>query len=294
MAGSRHEEPSGAPSHRTQIAVAVVTGAAVVLAALVTGGFGLLSGGTAEPNGRGKGVSATGGGGRNDGACVSDGVVVEGTVHCAPPRDDGDSPTSAGSANDLVHITVVNEPMDDDVWIAPASTTRGERPPPQGNCGQADIDARASWFANRGGAPAGFEIFRVDVVNDSDRTMVIEGLKVANIEVLPPIRGPGATLCEGQGGPFDIQYVLIDLDQRPPNVEYFNADFEHVSAVDFAPEPHEPLRFFIQANAARYRYRWNVVLEYSLDGKHYAKLLRDGEQPFEVSGYSIPAGTCGI
>ena len=216
------------------------------------------------------------------------GVVVTVIIAVAGGAEDRPTP----EPNDFVHVSVVEEPMVDDDWIAPVDRTRGERPPPPGDCELSDIRRRAAWFARHGGAPAGAERFRVEVVNDSDRTMVINGLAVKRLTRLPPIKGTGVTLCPGEGGPFDTQYALINLDERPPRVAYRDANFEPIRAVDFAPEPHQPLRFWVQANAIKRRYRWTAILEYSLDGRRHEVEIRNAGKPFEVSGCSFKTGVC--
>lgn len=66
-------------SHRTHILGAIIAAAAVVTAAAVTGGFGLISSGTGSSSPI---VSANGGNSRNV-SCVGGGAVVQGTVNCA-------------------------------------------------------------------------------------------------------------------------------------------------------------------------------------------------------------------
>jgi hypothetical protein len=65
------------------VAIAVIGAVAVVVAALITSGFGLLSNDSSTP-GKVTLNNANGGGSRNTGACVSGGVVVEGTINCSP------------------------------------------------------------------------------------------------------------------------------------------------------------------------------------------------------------------
>jgi hypothetical protein len=74
---------SSSTSHRTQVAIAVIGAAAVVLAAVLTSG--LLSNDGSPPS-AGPSNNATGGYSRNTGSCVSGGVVVRGTINCSPEK----------------------------------------------------------------------------------------------------------------------------------------------------------------------------------------------------------------
>lgn len=195
----------------------------------------------------------------------------------------------SSDALDRVHVRVISEPMVDDVWIVPAGAKRSGQPASSEFC---EPTARAEWFARHGGALAGGQSFRVEVVNDSDRTLVIEGLRVRHVEVLPAIRGVGQTVCPGGGGPFDTQYAVIDLDRRAQGFKYYDEAFKPTRAINFAPEPHEPLRFWVQAKAEAKRYRWTAVLEYSLDGQQFKVPIGDPRKPFEISGCSFRTGKC--
>jgi hypothetical protein len=198
-----------------------------------------------------------------------------------------------GDPNDDVHARVVNEPKVDDTWVVSLAQVAGEEPPPPGSCTEAQIEARADWFRERAGVPGAFENFEVEVVNDSDRTLVLEGLRLDDLEALPAVSGVPETLCPGEGGPFDRQYASVDLDGSPQQFEFFNANFEPVEAIEFSPEPHRPLRFFIQALAETGHYRWYIVLEYSLDGEEHELRLTDAGQPFEVTGCDLVHEVCG-
>jgi hypothetical protein len=193
-----------------------------------------------------------------------------------------------------VHVRILDPPQDDDLWIAPASRTRGEHPPPipAGGCRESDIRARAKWFVDHGGVPAAFQSFQVQVINDSDKTLVVDGLRIEHLDALEPVIGPSDDLCPGEGGPFEIQYATINLDRRPLNFEYHDASFRRIPAVDFAPEPHRPLEFYVQANASKHRYRWTAVLDYTLEGREHHIPIGDPRKPFDLSGCSIPRGTC--
>ncbi len=186
-----------------------------------------------------------------------------------------------------VHVRVSTQPLVQDIWIVPRRA-RKLSPPAAGQCQASALQRRAEWFAGHGGALAGSQIISVEVVNDSDRTMTVAGLRLKHFRVLPPIRGVGHHLCpQPGGGPFDEQYTRIDFDRKPRAFRYFDRNFKRVRAVSFAPAPHEPLRFWIEAHAEKRRYEWTAVLDYSLDGQKHEVLISDGGKPFEITGCSI-------
>jgi hypothetical protein len=182
---------------------------------------------------------------------------------------------------------VAADPLVSDAWIMPPGAAGGEQPPPPGECGADALEARREWFRRHRGALAGGQDVYVEVVNDSDRTMAIEGLQIEHLEAIPAIKGTSEALCpRGGGGDFGTQYARLELDRRPPQFRYFDETYQPVPAVQFAPEPHQPLRFWIQAVAEERRYRWTAVLVYSLDGKRQEARIDDGGKPFDVTGCS--------
>src|SRR6185436_4811203 len=120
------------------------------------------------------------------------------------------------------------------------------QPPPAGDCGESELLRRRRWFEEQGGVQAGFSFRRIEVVNDSDSTLLVEDLQPSDIEKLPVVRGAAYPLCPHDGGgPVEDQYAVIDLAHKPLKFTFFNETYEHVNAVDFSPAPHHPLRFWI-------------------------------------------------
>jgi hypothetical protein len=123
----------------------------------------------------------------------------------------------------------------------------------------------------------------VEIVNDSDRTLLVENLHLTSAEKLPLIHGMTVPLCpEGGGGPPEDQYAVIDFDKSPLRFQFFNEIYQPVQAVDFSPSPHHPLRFWLFATSSSRHFRWHASLEYSLDGDVHQISIPGDEETFEI------------
>lgn len=185
---------------------------------------------------------------------------------------------------DRVHVRILVEPLVDDIWIVPFRAGGANRPPAPGQCDTNTLLARERWFASHGGALRGREAFMVEVVNDSDKTLVVDGIRLEKPKTLPRIEGVSHTMCPGEGGPFDMQYATVNLDARPRRFQYYDNAFRRIRAVQFAPEPHRPLRFYIQATAKSRRYQWTAMFVYYLDGTVHKTAIGNRAAPFDVTG----------
>lgn len=185
-------------------------------------------------------------------------------------------------ASDSVHISVMEEPLVSDHWIVPL--TAAGRPPPAGDCGEEELLRRRHWLEEQGGVQAMSSFRRIEVVNDSDSTLLVEGLWPSDVERLPAAQGTDYPLCpRGGGGAVEEQYVAVDLARKPLQFTFFNKNYEHVNAVDFSPAPHHPLRFWIVSSASRDRYCWRTTLSYLLDGQSYKVEIPEGSHPFDIT-----------
>jgi hypothetical protein len=188
----------------------------------------------------------------------------------------------SADAEDAVHLRLLQEPFVHDRWIVPSSVR--STPPPAGECSSPELHARRQWLRRHQGIPVGFTVARVEIVNDSDKTLLVEELRLASARKLPPPEGSTYDLCpRGGGGPPGDQYVKIDFDQRPLAFQFFNERYEPVPAVDFSPSPHHPLRFWILATSSHSHVQWKATLVYSLNGETQALSIPEGRQPFAIA-----------
>jgi hypothetical protein len=182
---------------------------------------------------------------------------------------------------DAVHLQLIEEPMVSDLWTVPSGAD--ERPPFAGDCLPSELEARRQWFKNHDGAATGLVAVRVDVINDSEKTFLVEGLHLTNVEKLPRTTGITYPLCpKGGGGPPSDQYAMVDFDERPLQFRFFNENYQPVPVVDFSPAPHHPLRFWILADSSASHFRWRVDLDYSLGGDLHRLVLPGDNQSFEI------------
>ncbi|HEX6781863.1 MAG TPA: hypothetical protein VF125_07520 [Solirubrobacterales bacterium] len=187
----------------------------------------------------------------------------------------------SAEADDAVHLRLVQEPLVSDLWTLPGRVSSD--PPPAGTCTQPELIRRRRWFQAHGGLPTGQVVARVEVINDSDSTLLVEGLHLSSAEELPPLQGNTYSLCpNGGGGPPEDQYARIDFDESPPRFEFFNELYQPVGAVDFSPSPHHPLRFWLFAYSESAHFRWRASLEYSLDGDIHWIPIPGGDGTFEI------------
>jgi hypothetical protein len=130
----------------------------------------------------------------------------------------------------------------------------------------------------------GFTVARVEVVNDSDKTLLVESLRLSNAQKLPSPKGATYALCpRGGGGPPEDQYAMINFDERPLGFRLFNELYEPVPAVDFSPSPHHPLRFWILATSSTAHFRWRATLVYSLDGEIHRLAIPGSHASFAIA-----------
>ncbi len=188
----------------------------------------------------------------------------------------------AADADDAVHLRLIQEPLVHDSWIVPPDIR--SKPPAAGDCLESDLLARRRWLEAHEGIPVGFTVAQVEIVNDSDKTLLVEGLKLSEVRRLPRPKGTTYTLCpNGGGGPVDDQYAMVDFDQRSPELKLFNELFQPVAAVDFSPSPHHPLRFWILATSTTEHVRWRASLAYSLDGNDRSLAIPEDGKSFEIA-----------
>ena len=143
---------------------------------------------------------------------------------------------------------------------------------------------RRRWFEAQGGVQAEPSIRRIEVVNDSDSTLLVGNLQPTVVERSPTVQGTSYPLCpHGGGGPIEEQYAAVDLARKPLQFKFFDEIYKHVNAVDFSPAPHHPLRFWILSSASKGRYRWRATLSYLLDGKDYEIEIPEGGRSFDIT-----------
>jgi hypothetical protein len=205
-------------------------------------------------------------------------VVVAVVAVLAFTLDLGSGPADA---NEAVHLRLIQEPFVSDRWTVPGDIR--SKPPAAGNCTEDELIKRRRWLESHRGVATGLVIARVEVVNDSDSTLVVEGLHLSSADELPPLQGMTYSLCpRGGGGAPEDQYATIDFDDAPLRFHFFDNVYQPIRAVDFSPSPHHPLRFWLLATSSAAHYRWRASLEYSLDGDVHRVSIPDDGNSFEI------------
>lgn len=174
------EVSSPPPWRRTEIIVAAVGAVGVIVVALVTGLFGLLSGdgGATEPTAT---VIASGGSSTNSNSCVSGGVVVQGTVNCAP------SPAPQGGES--LRLTVV--PRGPRIFHVAFGRDIGL---PAENATYEDLLAA-------GGVDVGTSLVRITLANRSDKPLSVTDVHLETIGTEEPPRAAIAFVWTQGDGP---------------------------------------------------------------------------------------------
>jgi hypothetical protein len=157
-------DPNNPKAQRVQIVVALIAAAAVILAATVTSGFGLLSSGPATGS-----VTANGGNSQSDASCVSGGVVVQGTVNCA---------TVTKEPSGQLRATIV--PTDPGVFNVAFANDIGL---PKANTGWQELH-------DQGGVDVYQALFNVTLANRSDKPVTVRDI---HIEVVGAAAAPNGS-----------------------------------------------------------------------------------------------------
>lgn len=275
-------EQGGRGNRQLQIRLSRIAGgctvAAAALAAIITGGFGLFDTGLIQHASTTRIVSASGGHASNSDTCVGGGAYVSGTVNCAA--------ASQSSAIQFVHFStsVLHEPGGD--WIV--RHPKGS-PPSPGECTEPEIARRASWLERQGGIETELLRIRVQVVNDSSETLVLQHLGFASYEHRARVRGRSYLTCAPEGGPVEGEHIEINLHSIPPTLEFLNEAYKPTTPFAFSPTHGEPAVFYIQASTLDqghqngYLYRWTLGLSYTLGGKSGTYLIENDGKPLEVT-----------
>jgi hypothetical protein len=273
------EGHDGGSTKNAQMSAARVAGVFAVVAAIVgavvTGGFGLIAGDRTTST-TARHISVSGGSSSNTGVCVSGGVYVGGTINCAPS-------TKPATPSQLVHFTTYTNHETGSPWVVPHGV-----PPPPGNCAETEVDNRIAWLERHGTSLGELQV-SVQVVDDSQDTLVFQHIGLRSYEQRPRITGRTYFTCEPGSGPVGGQFIELNLDKRPPTFEFFNNRFQPTTPFAFSPSHGEPAVFFIKASAAQEghqndsSYRWTLTLSYTLGAKKGVYVIANHGKQFEMT-----------
>jgi hypothetical protein len=174
-----------------------------VVAAAVTGVFGLVGGD--HPSSKSV-RSASGGNSSNNGACVGGGADVSGTVNCGP-RAEQTSPSQIRFSTRLDYSSSGE-------FVVPGRIMT--RPPPSGPCTDSEIAKRLAWFRSHAAVQRSRMRITVDVVNDSQQTLILQHIGLRRYARGPETTGRSFPVCHaGEGEGVGIQYIKMNLFKPP-------------------------------------------------------------------------------
>lgn len=151
--------------------------------------------------------------------------------------------------------------------------------PPAGNT----ASGRYPWAHELGGVDAGESLVRLVVNGTSPSAVVLLGLRVEILDRQPPTEGSHVTVSGG-GAAQSVRYFHIDLDQPAPVPEYVGSSGEDQEA----PFPYRVSQgelevIDVTAFTGASDVRWQLVLEYSAEGKQDRIVVDDNGDPFQTT-----------
>jgi hypothetical protein len=178
---TRPEQDSGG-----SLQIALLGAGAAVVVALVTGAFALLSNGDSAP--RPAPITATGGHSRNNASCVSGGVIVQGTVNCAPV---------AKHPSGQLRVAIL--PAAPDVFHVAFAKDIGT---PAENMGWQELH-------DRGGVDVNVALSRVTLANRSEKPVTVRDIHIEVSKSGPAPRDSLAYVFAQGDGPLSQFAALI-------------------------------------------------------------------------------------
>jgi hypothetical protein len=153
-------------------------------------------------------------------------------------------------------------------------------PPPQGTC----LDRRP-WSKQYNGADADTTVTTFRVEGNHKRLVIIEGLRVNVLERHPIPKGTTVS-CQTGGADGSIRHIKIDLDKKPPTVQYFkdpHSDDPSPRPWDFRLPRGEVETLVLNAEAKRGLYIWTAEVDILVAGKPRTITIDDGGKPFRTA-----------
>jgi hypothetical protein len=211
-----------------------------------------------------------GGSSDQSGRAADDGTVLVGT----------DNPAKQ------VHFTVSTTQEVGAQWIVPHPVGS---PPPPGSCTDLELNRRVRWFVHNGGVIQGLMRIRVDVVNDSPDTLVLNGVSLHSYSRGPRTLGRSYVACAPIGGSIDFEKIEMNLFTRPPTFSFQDANYDPIPTFAFAPTKGRPEVFYVEASTLdqgrtnHATYRWSLALSYTLGGKSGTFVIDGHGRPFVLT-----------
>jgi len=141
------------------------------------------------------------------------------------------------------------------------------------------------WLEKRGGIPSGEANIYATLTSYRPQSVVIESISVDSVMTEPLPLGTNIGCPEGDA--LEIRVISINLDAKPPTIEYLDEQGRRLPRFAFTLRPGEVERFLLIASGEESTYHWSATITL-LEGTERRKVrIADDGRPFTVVSRAI-------